>query len=371
MRQATPYLIRSRRCGINDIVPTISATQPSPGEAPSARRRAPTGPASRILHLVCPGTKLLDVAGPLQVFHDAKREDGSGAKAYRTLLLSRDGGEVPTDVGVALATTALSDLRVQPRDVILVPGGPGIFEAARDPVLTTWLARRAPSARIVASTCTGAFLLAASGLLDDKRAVTHWDDCADLQRRHPNVRVEEDPIFVCDGNVWTSAGVTAGIDLALAIVEHDLGRAQALDLARRLVVHSKRSGGQSQFSTRLRQQVAGGTGPFDALHDWVATHLEEDLRVERLASLAAMSPRTFHRTYTKTMGQTPARMVASMRIDAARRLLEETDEGIAAIALQCGFGTEDQLRRTFQRTLGLSPSAYRTSWSGQESAADD
>lgn len=162
-------------------------------------------------------------------------------------------------------------------------------------------------------------------------------------------------------------GVTAGIDLALALVERDQGRPSALDLARRLVVHSKRSGGQSQFSVRLRQQVESEAGSFDELHEWVASHLDADLRVERLAERVGQSPRTFHRTYTKELGQTPARMVALLRVDAARRMLEEGNEGVAAIALHCGFGTEEHLRRSFQRELGLPPSAYRARWADERS----
>lgn len=326
-------------------MPTLSAKSPS-----------------RVLHLLCPGTKLLDISGPLQVFHDARGVDGR--PAYRSRFLSSEGGPVVTDVGVPFQTESLDALRVCSNDILLVPGGQGIFEASQDERLTDWLATRAPRARVVASTCTGAFLLAAAGLLDNRRAVTHWDDCADLQRRHPSIRVEEDPIFIEDGGVWTSAGVTAGIDLSLAIVERDLGRLAALEIARKLIVYSKRPGGQSQFSTRLQQQVEDHDSDFEALHEWVARNLAEDLRVERLAEWIGMSPRNFHRSYTKVMGTTPARMVNRARIDAARRQLEEGDDGVASIARASGFGTEEHMRRSFQRELGLSPSAYRESWKG-------
>ena len=340
-------LINAEPSGINDIMPTFSAKAGSP--------------SPRVLHLICPGTKLLDIAGPLQVFHDAKRPDGR--RAYRPIMCSFEGGPVTTDVGFDFETCGIASLRVQSQDALLVPGGPGIFAAAKEQKLVRWFQTHAPKARIVASTCTGAFLLAAAGLLDGRRAVTHWDDCDALQESHPDIVVEEDPIFIEDGNVWTSAGVTAGIDLALAIVERDLGRTRALDLARRLVVHSKRSGGQSQFSTRLRQQVESENGLYDELHDWVARNLAADLRVEQLADRVAQSPRTFHRAYTKEIGETPARMVTRLRVEAAHQRLEETQDSVATIATTCGFGTEEHLRRSFQRELGLSPSAYRNRWS--------
>ena len=165
-----------------------------------------------------------------------------------------------------------------------------------------------------------------------------------------------------DGKVWTSAGVTAGVDLALAVVEMDLGRNVALQLARNLVVYSKRPGGQSQFSQRLQQQVADPTGTFEQLHEWVANHLTSDLRVDRLAERSGMSVRTFQRTYTSQTGQTPARMVARARVEAARRLLEESADGVKSIALECGFQNEEQMRRTFQRELGIAPSSYRDRW---------
>jgi transcriptional regulator GlxA family with amidase domain len=323
----------------------------------------PTIPATqrqRVLHVVYPGTKLLDVSGPLQVFHDARRTDG--APGYEPVLVSRAGGGVATDVGVELDTRPLSRTRVGPADIVLVPGGAGVFEAVHDERLVRWLRERAPRARLVGSTCTGAFLLAAAGLLDGRRAVTHWDDCAELQRRHPAVRVEEDPIFLADAGVWTSAGVTAGIDLALALVEEDLGREAALDIARRLIVYSKRPGGQSQFSSRLQQQVEAERGSFEDLHEWVTEHLDRDLRVEQLAAKSRMSPRTFHRAYVEETGITPARMVTRARLEAARRRLEETDAGVARIARECGFGTEEHMRRTFQRELSVSPAGYREKW---------
>lgn len=237
-------------------------------------------------------------------------------------------------------------------------GGAGTAAAMKDDVLIAWLARQGGRARRVTSVCSGTFLLAAAGLLKGRRCTTHWRQCARLQRLFPDLTVEPDPIFVRDGNVWSSAGVTAGIDLALALIEADLGRAAALETARQLVVFLKRPGGQSQFSALLAAQ-ARDDGSFAALHDWIADHLDADLRVEALAERAGMSPRNFARLYAERMGTTPAKAVERMRVEAARRALEETADAIEAIARRCGFGDEERLRRAFLRRLGVPPRDYR------------
>ena len=206
---------------------------------------------------------------------------------------------------------------------------------------------RATRARRVASVCTGAFLLAAAGVLDGRRAATHWMYCAKLARRFPAVRVEPDPIFVCDGPVWTSAGVTAGIDLALALVEEDLGRSVALAVARYLVVFLKRPGGQAQFSAALALQAA--EDKFGALHDWINGHLADDLSLSVLADQAGMSERSFSRHYAEATGQTPARAIERLRVEAARRLLSDSRLPVKRIAQRCGFGSEETMRRRFLR----------------------
>ena len=216
---------------------------------------------------------------------------------------------------------------------------------------------RATQARRVASVCTGAFLLAAAGVLDGRRAATHWMYCAKLAQRFPAVRVEPDPIFVCDGPVWTSAGVTAGIDLALALVEEDLGRAVALAVARYLVVFLKRPGGQAQFSAALSLQAADDK--FGALHEWITGHLGDDLSLSILADHAGMSERSFSRRYAEAAGQTPARAIERLRIDAARRLLSDSRLPVKRIAQRCGFGSEETMRRSFQRLLAVTPQDYR------------
>jgi transcriptional regulator GlxA family with amidase domain len=213
--------------------------------------------------------------------------------------------------------------------------------------------------------CTGAFYLAAAGLLDGRRATTHWRDAPHLAQRFPSVQVDADPIFIRDvgrregeGVVWTSAGVTAGIDLALALIEEDLGHAVAMQAARRLVVFMKRPGGQSQFSAALAAQ-ASANGPFDALHSWMAAHLRDDLSVERLAERIRMSPRTFARRYVDEVGRTPAKTVSALRLEAASRALAESRRPLKRIALDCGFGSEQNLRRAFLRRFGVLPLDYR------------
>jgi transcriptional regulator GlxA family with amidase domain len=243
-----------------------------------------------------------------------------------------------------------------PIDTLLVAGGAGARDASPETVAR--VRRLAARADRVASVCTGAYVLAAAGLLDGRRATTHWSWCDDLQRRHPAVTVERDPIFVVDGPVRTSAGVTAGMDLALAMVEEDHGRDLALRVARQLVLFLKRPGGQSQFSAQLKVQAADRE-PLRALQAWIADHLAEDLSIPALARRAAMSERNFARVFAREVGATPARFVERARIEAARRRLEESSDGLDEIAAQCGFRSAEILRRAFLRVLRVAPSAYR------------
>jgi transcriptional regulator GlxA family with amidase domain len=248
-----------------------------------------------------------------------------------------------------------------PLDTLIIAGGPGVKVAAAEGKFVSWVRARAETARRTASVCTGAYLLAATGMLDGRRAATHWSFCDDLARSFPAVRVESDPIFVRDGSVWTSAGVTAGIDLALALVEEDVGRNVALAVARYLVVFLKRPGGQAQFSAALSLQ--SGEEPFGQLHAWINANLSRDLSLPVLASQAAMSERSFSRRYVEATGLTPARAVDRLRVEAARRLLSDTKVPIKRIARQCGFGTEETMRRSFLRLLSASPQDYRARFS--------
>jgi len=235
-------------------------------------------------------------------------------------------------------------------------------DARRDHDLIRWLARTAPRVRRVVGLCTGTFVLAEAGLLDGRRATTHWMNCDDLAARYPEISVERDPIYVRDRGVYTSAGSTAGLDLVLALVEEDLGRRVALQVAQRMVFFLKRSGGQAQFSALLSTQTAE-RDPFRELQAWIIEHPNADLCVETLARRVAMSPRNFFRVFVRELGMTPGRFVERVRVEAARRLLEETSRGVHDIAAACGFGTPETMRIAFRRTLGVSPKRYRSGFS--------
>jgi transcriptional regulator GlxA family with amidase domain len=328
---------------------------------PKSPRFSPN-PIRAIEVLIFPAVQLLDVTGPVQVFSSANDlvVGAGGAPPYRLRLVTQGDESVTSSAGVVLAAGPLSR-RGEALDTLLVAGGQGVEGAATDPILVDWVRQRATRARRVASVCTGAFLLAAAGVLDGRRAVTHWKDCARLAQRYPAVRVEPEPIFVCDGFVWTSAGVTAGIDLALALVEEDLGRSVALAVARYLVVFLKRPGGQAQFSDALALQAADDK--FGALHDWINAHLASDLSLSVLADQAGMSERSFSRHYAEATGQTPARAIERLRVEAARHLLSESRTPVKRIAQRCGFGSEETMRRSFLRAMSVSPQEYRARFS--------
>src|ERR1700722_8459856 len=287
-----------------------------PPQAPQQVEKA----SRRIEVLAFPDVQMLDVAGPIQVFTAANERTTSphARLPYETRVIAPEGAEIRATSGLAFATEPLPD-PTDPVDTLIVAGGRGVMEAAEDANLVEWLKVRSGAARRTASVCTGAFLLAAAGLLDRRRAVTHWEYCDLLRRLHPDVTVEPDPIFVHDGPIWSSAGVTAGIDLSLALVEEDLGRAIALAVARYLVVFLKRPGGQAQFSAALSLQSADDH--FADLNGWLMEHLAEDLPLSRLAAQAAMSERTFLRRYREAMGLPPARALERLRGEAGRPFL--------------------------------------------------
>lgn len=309
-----------------------------------------------VVFVVFPDALILDLSGPLAAFEISCETAPREAAPYRLTVASVAGGLVRTSSGLEIMTRSLAE--VGDVDTLLVVGGPGVHEAAKDPDLVRWLADNAGLTRRLCSVCTGAFVLASAGLLKERKVVTHWGSCQLLQDRHPELTVSPDAIFERDGSIWTSAGVTAGIDLALAMIEEDRGHAEAIRVAKRLVVFLKRSGGQAQFSVPLALQEADDDG-FEPLHRWMEDHLEADLRVEALARRVAMSPRTFARLYTARTGRTPAKVVEDMRLEAARRALEETRHSIKDIARKCGFLDEERMRRAFRRRLGVSPQDYR------------
>jgi transcriptional regulator GlxA family with amidase domain len=312
-------------------------------------------PPRTVVMVAYPGVQSLDVTGPLEVFTAANRF--LPTPAYAVTVASRPGGTVVSSSGLGLATEPLAGPR-GPVDTLVVAGGDGTAGALHDKALVTWLRAAAPRARRVASVCSGAFLLAEAGLLDGRRATTHWSVCDLLARIHPAVEVDADRIYVRDGDVWTSAGVTAGMDLALALVEDDHGGALALEVARQLVLFTRRSGGQSQFSAQLAAHRAE-RAPLRAVLAHVADHLDDDLSVPALARRAAMSPRTFARTFAAEVGITPAAYVQATRVEAARRLLESSGAGTAEVARTCGFGTVETMHRAFRRTVHTTPGQYR------------
>ena len=309
-----------------------------------------------------PDAQVLDVTGPLEVFSQATRRLAAGghreSPAYTTEILARRAGAIETSSGVRLIADRTLGAARGGIDTLLVAGGRGVARAIRDDLLVAWLRRMAGRVRRVGSVCSGTFLLAEAGLLDGRRATTHWRVCGALSRRYPRITVESDPIFVRDGNVYTSAGVTAGFDLALAMVEEDHGRRTAVEVARELVMFLKRPGGQSQFSAQLSVQAADRE-PLRDLQLWIADHLAVDLSVSALARRAAMSERNFARVFTREVGMTPGRFVERARLEAARRHLEESPDGVDAIAGKCGFASAEVMRRAFLRHLRVPPSAYR------------
>jgi transcriptional regulator GlxA family with amidase domain len=331
-------------------------------EMPDHPRFLPNPP--RVVEILAyPAVQLLDVAGPLQVFASANELVAREGKAplYTTRVVSAGAPVVTASAGLGLVAAPLPRARAA-LDTLLVAGGPGVHAAAVDPVLLHWVRTRAKRARRIASVCTGAFLLAAAGLLNGRRATTHWMHCAELARHYPAIRVEPDPIFVRDGAIWTSAGVTAAIDLALALVEEDVGRSLALAVARHLVMFLKRPGGQAQFSIALSLQ--GVEDRFGALHSWMVGRLADDLSLPALARQVGMSERSFSRHYVEATGITPARAVERLRVEAARHLLSDTRLPVKRIAARCGFGSEETLRRSFVRLLAATPQDYRARFSG-------
>ena len=312
----------------------------------------------RVWIVAFPGAQVLDVTGPWEVFALANRAGGARAPRYAVSVVAPSAGTVATSGGLALVAQRTLAQASGPVDTLIVAGGEGTRPHLRDVRLVRWIARAARRARRVASVCTGAFLLAEAGLLDGRRATTHWAMCDALARRFPAVRVERDPIFVRDGHVFTSAGITAGIDLALQLVEEDCGRDVALTVARWLVMFLRRPGGQSQFSAQLSAQLAERDGLRD-VQGWIAEHPEAELTVPALARRAHMSPRNFARAFRRETGVTPAAYVEAQRVEAARRLLETTTGNVAAVASACGFARPETMHRAFRRVLGVAPAQYR------------
>jgi transcriptional regulator GlxA family with amidase domain len=325
----------------------------------------------RVVIVAYPGLQTLDAAGPFEVFAGANQVAGpSGhargsevagpsdhARGYEVDLVSVDAGPVRAESGMGLCAAPLPD-PAAPIDTLILPGGSGVQAACQDDELLSWITRVAPRCRRVATVCSGAFLAASAGLLDGRTVTTHWARADQLAAAFPAVVVDPDPIYRRDGKFWSSAGVTAGIDLSLALVEDDLGAPVAQTVARWLVMFLHRPGGQTQFATPVWVPRAERSS-VRAVQERVEASPGDDHRLEALAAQAAMSVRNFARVFAEETGETPGRFVERVRVEAARHRLETTDDTLRAIATHCGFGTDETLRRVFHRRLGVTPDAYR------------
>ncbi|UQX04620.1 helix-turn-helix domain-containing protein [Streptomyces sp. RerS4] len=316
----------------------------------------------RVVIVAFPGIELLDVTGPAEVFSVASRVAGADRPGYLVQIATADGGPVTTSSGVRLMADLTLDDANSRVDTLLVSGAIELVGDGVEPVIdgevTDWLRCAAPWARRIGSICAGAHLLAAAGMLDGRPATTHWLTAARLAAEHPSVRVDPDPIFIRDGRVWTCAGVTSGMDMALAMVAEDHGQDLALATARMMVMYVKRSGGQSQFSVPLSVQ-SSSDDRIDELRMWIAEHLTEDLSLEALAARTHLSVRHFTRLFQQRTSTTPAAYVEAARLEAARRLLEDGDRSLPEVSAASGLGSVETLHRVFRRRLGTTPAEYR------------
>jgi len=318
---------------------------------------APIRATRTVAILAMPGVQLLDVSGPLDVFAEANAR--SGREVYRLVVIGGGPGEIRSSSGTRLVPDmGIAEASNERIDTLLVAGCPNFADVRPDPAAMDWLRRAAPRARRYGSVCTGAFLLAAAGLLEGKHVTTHWAAAARLAEMYPSVRVDEDAIHVRDGRLRTAAGVTAGLDLALALVEEDLGREIAMKVAGQLVMFFKRPGGQMQFS-RKGESLPAGRSALQEAQRFVAAEPSADHSVARLAARAGLSARHFARLFREEVGVTPASWVEGCRVAAARRLLELGRDAPKQVAARCGFANTDTLRRAFARHVGVTPAEYR------------
>ncbi len=332
------------------------------GRRDSVRSFPPAPGPLRVVLLALPCLEAVDLIGALDVFFASNlilKETSGRGPAYAVEIVGAERGVICSWSGLHLAADTAYSSVDGPIDTLIVGPFDDLEIARRDKRLIAWLRRVARGSRRIASFCTGAFLLAEAGLLDGRHATTHWTFCAELARRYPRVTVDPEPIHVRDRGIYTSAGSTASMDLVLGLVEEDFGRRVAQAVALRLVLFLKRPGGQAQMSVQLSTQLAERQ-PLRDLQAWIVDHPAEHLEVPGLARRLAMSPRNFFRIFTREIGVTPARFVERARVEAARRLLEETSRGVEDIAARCGFGSAETMRGAFQRVLHVSPHAYRT-----------
>jgi transcriptional regulator GlxA family with amidase domain len=343
---------------------------------PKTSPKGDTAP-KRVLMIAYPDVQVLDITGPLEIIasvNDAranprmwapeglKPQAGGAPRAYEITIAAAKAGPFRTTSGMQMVADIgfddLTDAYLDGLHTLMVPGGEGTIPAMRDDALLDVVARAGAAAERITSVCTGTFILARAGLIDRRRVTTHWNVAGDLSQMFPTLTVDADSIYVRDGNVWTSAGVTAGMDLALALVEEDAGRDMALAVARRHVLFMIRPGGQSQFSAQLVAQHAA-KGKIGEISQWILNNVAEDLSVPALAERAHMSERTLARAFVSETGLTPGRFVEVARVEAARRHLEETADDTETVAWACGFSSAEQMRRAFHRRVGVSPADYR------------
>jgi len=309
------------------------------------------------------GVTALDLFGPLEVFDTAKRRSEKEKPVYETVVLSPSGEAFVTEQKIVVQPQC--SLAEAPQlDTIIVPGGAGARNPGIVASIVPWLKQRANTTRRVASVCVGIYILAETGLLNGRRATTHWAFANDVSRRFPKIRIEPDAIFIREGSVYTSAGVTAGIDLSLALVEEDTGRSNALRVARFLVVYLKRSGGQMQFSEPLKFQFRS-TDRFSELTDWMLNNMRSDLSVDVLAAHTCLGPRQFSRRFKAAFGTSPAAYVEELRLDQARERLSTTHQSVEAVAFSVGYASPDAFRRAFERRFGTPPNVYRKQFSAR------
>ncbi|QID19341.1 helix-turn-helix domain-containing protein [Nitrogeniibacter mangrovi] len=309
--------------------------------------------------LIFPEAQVLDVTGPHEVFSSARHllEKARASIGYDVFLVSKTRKPLKVSSGIEIVPDYDFQSCPSSLDTLIVPGAENIRQVLEDSELLNWIGAQSGNVRRLVSICTGAFLLADLGLLDGKRITTHWAYCEDMRRLFPQLKIDSDAIFIQEGNVYTSAGVTAGIDLSLALIEEDVGKKIAMSVARKLVVFYRRPGGQKQFSDFLMSQ---SDSPFGALVDWMIENLSEDLSIEMLAQRVNMSQRNFARKFKEVRGETPGKFVERLRICQARMLMENSDVVLKTVARKCGFNTEEQMRRAFQRELSVTPNEYRT-----------
>jgi transcriptional regulator GlxA family with amidase domain len=329
--------------------------------ARQAPASSPNRVTLRVLLVAVPPVRPLDVIGPAEVFSDANRLRGGPPSYSVEIVTSGETTAVKTHIWTPLQANRTYRDCASDFDTVLVAGGDGANAKEFEPEFLEWLRRQCKQVRRFGSVCTGALVLAEAGLLDGRRATTHWNWSGDLARNYPRVTVDADPIYIKDGNCYTSAGVTSGIDLSLALVEEDFGSALSLQIAQMMVVFLRRPGGQSQFSATLAAQ-SSESPLLNSLLAWMADNLRRDLSVAVLARRVAMSPRNFARLFHEEVGETPGKHVEHLRLEAARHLLESRSTNLDEVARASGFGSAEVLRRVFLRRLGVTPRQYRQSF---------